>query len=214
MHSIHKSIVISILVMLYGCANWNQMADDEKSTRAFLAPGTLGLSLLLKSNSACEKIHCREKGSLIYAAEAGDTDRVKHLLANGDDVNQKGNLGRTALWYAAENNRYISMKVLLSANPEQFGKDIALVIAARKGHIDMSKLLLEHNASPNFVYRYNSSALANAAFAGKWRVIEILLGAGAYVDLKDLDGKIAIDYVKNCSECTQLLLGKKGKYLN
>ncbi len=113
-------IVVAALVLLQGCAYWDEMGDQEKATRKFLAPGTLGLSLIVPSNNAkntCETPHCQVEGTLPWVAEVGDTDIIEKLLANGADVNEKDALGRAPLRLATQNKRYNAVVMLLAADP-------------------------------------------------------------------------------------------------
>jgi len=58
-----------------------------------------------------------EVSPLCQAAAKGDTEKVKQLLSNGLDVNQKSN-GMMPIHYAAKYNRVDVIKVLITAGSE------------------------------------------------------------------------------------------------
>jgi len=76
---------------------------------------------------------------LMRAALDGNTERVKELIHQGADINQRDNNGRTALMFAVINTHYETMKVLL-----EYGADVnvksntggtALMAAALAGEV-------------------------------------------------------------------------------
>lgn len=69
--------------------------------------------------------------------------------------------------------------------------------AARNGHIDVCKVLLDHGASVNACTRSGCvTPLQRAAYGGKTEVVKLLVGKGADVCLQDTDGKTALHKVK------------------
>lgn len=86
--------------------------------------------------------------SLFDAVVAGDVDRVKELLAAGEDPNDLGPRGRTALMAAAESGDEKMVAALLEAGGEPMLTDdlgeTALVIAAAHGRAGVCRLLLPH----------------------------------------------------------------------
>jgi len=51
--------------------------------------------------------------ALMRAALDGNTEKVKELIKQGVDINQRDNDGRTALMFAVINSHYETMRVLL-----------------------------------------------------------------------------------------------------
>jgi ankyrin repeat protein len=86
--------------------------------------------------------------SLFDAVVAGDADRVEQLLAEGEDPNDLGPRGRTALMAAAEAGNEKLVRALLEAGGEPMLTDdvgeTALVIAAAHGQASVCRLLLPH----------------------------------------------------------------------
>jgi ankyrin repeat protein len=92
---------------------------------------------------------------LMRAALDGNTERVKELIHQGADINQRDDNGRTALMFAVINAHYETMKVLLES-----GADV--------------------NARSN----KGGTALMGAATAGDLRVVKALLDKGADLDAR------------------------------
>ena len=89
---------------------------------------------------------------LMRAALDGNTERVRELIHQGADINQRDDNGRTALMFAVINTHYETMKVLL-----EYGADV--------------------NAKSN----KGGTALMGAASAGDLRMVQALLDKGADV---------------------------------
>ena len=98
-----------------------------------------------------------EKGHTRLMREAlnGNTERVRELIHEGEDINQRDDNGRTALMFAVINTHYETMKVLL-----EYGADV--------------------NARSN----RGGTALMGAAMAGDLRRVRVLLDTGADLDAR------------------------------
>ncbi|HEY8187759.1 MAG TPA: ankyrin repeat domain-containing protein [Pyrinomonadaceae bacterium] len=90
--------------------------------------------------------------ALMRAALDGNTEKVKELIHQGADINQRDDNGRTALMFAVINTHYETMKVLL-----EYGADV--------------------NAKSN----KGGTALMGAASGGDLRMVQALLDGGAHV---------------------------------
>ncbi len=73
--------------------------------------------------------------SLHLAARAGETGRIRELIVNGTDVNQLGNDGETALWWAVREGKRESVHALL-AEGCPVTQDL-LVVAVATEHFDL-----------------------------------------------------------------------------
>lgn len=89
-------------------------------------------------------------GPLHDAAFIGDINEVKRLIAEGINVNQKDNDGRTPLHWAALNNHKVVAELLIAHGAKVNVKDkdqrTPLQRAASSGHKDMVQLLKRHGA--------------------------------------------------------------------
>ncbi|KAG3163094.1 hypothetical protein JG687_00013757 [Phytophthora cactorum] len=148
---------------------------------------------------------------LMLAATKGHVEIIKILLDNGAEVNETTWNGHTPLTFAAESRQVEAARALLDhgAHENSHGVNSApLATAAQRGHVEMIKLLLMHNANINLqdsdgdsalhrssvqsVSRKNASvkkrmkdghsALHSAAEEGRVDVIRLLLQRGARMD--------------------------------
>jgi ankyrin repeat protein len=117
--------------------------------------------------------------SLMRAALDGNTERVKELIDQGADINQRDDNGRTALMFAVINTHYETMKVLL-----EYGADVnaksnkggtALMGAASAGDLRMVQALLDKGADVHArVLETNESAATIAASDGYDEIARLL----------------------------------------
>jgi len=116
---------------------------------------------------------------LMRAALDGNTERVKELIHQGGDMNQRDDNGRTALMFAVINTHYETMKVLL-----EYGADVnaksnkggtALMGAASAGDLRMVQALLDKGADSHArLPETNESAATLAASHGYTEVVRLL----------------------------------------
>lgn len=176
--------------------------DDERTVAALLMRGmdvdTVGpngdslLILAAKQGkpgviktllAARPKINARNahgETALMLATFHGHTEAVRHLLAQGAEVNHPG---WTPLIYAAARNRMDVARILIGyraqVNAQAENGTTALMMAAREGHLPMVLLLLELGADINHKTLAGYSALELARDHGRREVAEILIKAGA-----------------------------------
>ena len=158
---------------------------------------TLPTSLYLSSNS-------EDNSALILAANSGDLDAVKSLLAtHGTNVNLADNRGNTALHYAA-NWRHLDrycprndpdtvskivrlniVKALIEApkidvNAINEGGETALHYAAEGGHLDIVEALLATGKIniDAVDHEYGKTALAIASMFGNLDIVKALIATG------------------------------------
>lgn len=85
------------------------------------------------------------------------------------------------------------LKKGISANAEDSAGYTALHYAARNGHHEICKMLLENNASANAQTRCGrATPLHRAAMQGRISIVELLLKFGANPNLRDADGYTAL----------------------
>ena len=116
---------------------------------------------------------------LMRAALDGNTERVKELIHQGADINQRDDNGRTALMFAVINMHYETMKVLL-----EYGADVqaksdqggtALMAAAMVGDLTMVQALLDKGADVHARLRETTeSAVTFAESHGHAEIAQLL----------------------------------------
>jgi ankyrin repeat protein/beta-lactamase regulating signal transducer with metallopeptidase domain len=124
---------------------------------------------------------------LFEAAEAGDIERVKALLANGADVNTHDRANRTALHYAAERGHLEVVRLLLARGADvnagaQAGWTPLLVATANKGRAQITELLLKNQARVNDADTAGYTALFYAIWADDEETVKTLIAYGADVN--------------------------------
>jgi ankyrin repeat protein len=182
----------------------------------FVACETNNYELLLealKTNPVDVRSSNQSFTPLMVASNRAAIVLVKHLLECGADVNAQSEGGHTALMLAivsynemnaikkVENdnsNPSLSViKTLLDAgadvNLATHGSNTALQEAALQGSPEITKLLLEKNATINAVNQWQESALIVCGLKnGNPEVAQLLLNAGADINHTDVDGLTAL----------------------
>ena len=159
---------------------------------------------------------------LISAVKTGDLESVKKLLKEEININQVNNSGASAAIIAAEKNHFEILKHLGDAGADlnittkmgdgstraaEVGNiemieylvnkgvhvgSLALIVAARSGNLDVTKLLVEAGANIDFQQRWGHTALMTAAKNGHLDVVKFLMERGTNLFLKDKNGDTAI----------------------
>ncbi|KAK4596478.1 hypothetical protein RGQ29_014499 [Quercus rubra] len=123
---------------------------------------------------------------LIHAARQGHTDTAKYLLEGGANPAIPSDLGATALHHSAGIGEIKLLKILLSKGVDvdsQSDAGTPLIWAAGHGQPDAVKVLLEHHANPNAETDDNITPLLSSVAAGSLPCLELLIQAGAKVNI-------------------------------
>jgi beta-lactamase regulating signal transducer with metallopeptidase domain len=126
--------------------------------------------------------------ALIEAADDGDVQGLKDLLAAGVDVNLKVYGDGSALIAASRKGEIAAVKFLLErgadVNMGVEGDGNPLIMAAREGHMDVVTLLLQQGADIDLVVDGDENALIQAAANGHLDVVKLLVARGANVNAR------------------------------
>ncbi len=105
-------------------------------------------------------------------------EKLKSLIADGLDVNQRDEKGMTLLMRAAFNNLIDVAGLLLDTGASINAKGIddwtALIYAANKGHYETVELLLKHGADVNAVGTDSETALSRAKKWDHTKIVQLL----------------------------------------
>ena len=140
------------------------------------------VKLLIEKGAPVNTTLPHQDGSAVLhlAAEAGDLEMVKWLVARKADLKSLDVRGWTPLTRAAEAGQTEVAKFLLSQGAR--GNDGALFRAAARGRPAVVELLLKHGADRDAVFDHRGyTALGYAAAEGKIEVVKLLHGRGASV---------------------------------
>lgn len=171
------------------------------------------LKLLLKAGADPENANAEGETALMRVARTGNLEAAKLLLKHGAKVDAREKWGgQTALIWAAAQNHPQMVRFLASKGAdvnarsavrdwprrmtaEERPKDLnrggmsALHFAAREGHIETVKTLLELGAEIDFTDPDGSTPLIVALMNGHWDTAKLLIESGADVNHWDWWGQ-------------------------
>jgi hypothetical protein len=137
--------------------------------------------------------------ALIYCTQYGTLDDLKfHFNSGHPDLNFKDKCGWCALTYACANGEYEKAKFLLQKGAQPNIKNLLgadpIAYASHYGKLDLCQLLFEFGADLNTASMDGVTPLMCAARSGHTAVASWLLENGASTELKDENGKNALDH--------------------
>ena len=124
---------------------------------------------------------------IFAAAEVGDVESIKKLLAGGADVNAKNKGGYTALHLAAKRGQAAAAAALLEAKADiglasKSGKTALHYVAYYNGNLDLAKALLDAEAAVNAKDGKNKTPLDYALSKKRTELAELLRSQGRQDD--------------------------------
>lgn len=123
---------------------------------------------------------------LLHAARQGHADIAKYLMEHGADPAISSALGATVLHHSAGIGDIELLRFLISKGVDVNSQSYAgtpLIWAAGHGQEEAVKLLLEHHANPNLETDDDVTPLLSAVAAGSLPCLELLIQAGANVNV-------------------------------
>jgi len=130
---------------------------------------------------------------LMRAAQSGETEIVKLLLARGADINRADVFGNTAAVFAYEKDQAAIQELFRNAKPNRQTLNAFLRAAVEKKDAAKVKELLGKGADPNYEYAIGyehkdikRTVLILAAKTGDVAIVQMLLVAGANPNAKGL----------------------------
>ena len=144
------------------------------------------VKLLLENLANAETLSLHGMSALLLASRSGAAKTVKVLLEGNANINVKGAGGLTALMHAAGEDQTDVVEVLLQHGPAMDLQDrdgqTALIYATRKN----ATIRPRHNFAPMVDYIKKCSHVPS--------VMDMLLEAQADLELRDKEGKRALDH--------------------
>ena len=213
-----SAVAVSLVA---GCAV-KGATQEEKAIRMFLAPGSMGLTLLMPSEGWRGTRYYTYSRLLRNAAQRGDNAEAARCLTLGGDLNARDAEGWSALTLAVNEGHahtaaflvetktfeYVRGATSIASNNLQPAiKDEALAIAVQRRNAEIVGMLLRNRTSPNSANDEGQTVLMRAANVGDAPIVRELLGAGADRNAKDKAGLTALDWARKsgCRECEELL---------
>ena len=167
--------------------------------------------------SSCEK-PAQKYGNIFDAVNHLDPEAVEDFVKKDPKLVDKTNeQGVPVLIFSIAKGQPVIATILVNNGAEVNVRDTGnlsrdytpLHWAARQGHNDLVRLLLEKGADPNAVSKSGETPLHLTSSQGKIETAEILISKGADLNIKDLQGLTPYDsaekngksdYVKSVSE--------------
>lgn len=207
-----------------GCAV-KGATGEERTIRMFLAPGSMGLSLVIPSEGSRGLGYYTYSRLLRDAARRGDNAEAVRCMANGGDLNARDSEGWSALTLAVNEGHATTAAFLVETKEFEYRyreggarafiqnqlqatiKDEALAIAVQRRNAEIVAMLLRNRTSPNSANDEGQTVLMRAANVGDAPIVRELLAAGADRNAKDKAGLTALDWARKsgCRECEELL---------
>ena len=136
--------------------------------------------------------------TLASAAQRGDTDVLKKLIAKGADVNAQGIDGASVLMWAILADSFDGSEVLLDAGADPNLQDdlgnSPLLLAATRADSRLVKALLVNGANVDIRERRGTTPLMIASLLGQTKTVKLLIHAKAGVNATDASGRSALHY--------------------
>lgn len=213
----HRSIVN---ILLAAGADPHLLSDDDGlgvagMTALMLAAGSFFASnrqhvvqLLIAGGADVNQRGVGGKTAIFYAALAGSgyTECVETAIKAGADLDLQDDCGHTILTAVAAAENYPLFNLLMQAGASTAGlESIQLIQAAGAGNVDRVRSLLATKVNLDLD---RGAAIGSAAAAGHTQIVELLIRAGANVNLRDKLGftPIASAAYAGYGEIVQLLI--------
>ena len=148
----------------------------------------------------------RGRNAILIATYKNDVSLVEFLYKKGGDVNERDDSLNSAFLYAGANGQLEILKTIykkakVNSVFNRFGGN-ALIPACEKGYFETAKFLLENtDINVNHVNNLSWTALLEVLILGDGsskyvEITKLLLKHGADKNIRDKQGKRAIDYAK------------------
>ena len=174
---------------LLQCGDTNVDCPDDRMWTPLMTAAAAGnervMDVLLRNGASWERQNEDGEAPLHLALKNGHVPCVALLLERNCDPNVRTSSGATPLIVAGHD--IAAMQLLLDASGSSVDSTdqngcTALIHAARGGHYDATRLLLERGASPSAADKRGATALHHAAETGALESVALLLRAGASTD--------------------------------
>lgn len=158
---------------------------------------------------------------LLEAAKKGQPDQVRSLLTQGVSAMVYDEKGRSALYFAAQNNHTSIIAPMLQSGADQLLRqkefdwgDTPLHKAASLGHANVARQLLAYSPNIEDRQKEGKTALILAVEWGQYGVVQVLLDHGARTSTRRDTRGNALHAAARCGESKVLQLLVKADDIN
>ena len=186
-YAVCKSLPVVKMLVAYG-ADINATCSFQERTPLWHAIncGNAEVVAYLESEGARYAVDggwYRSATSFESAAVEGDIAALKHMVNDGQDVNERDDFGDTALHFAAAAGQLDTMHWLIDHGGlpmfRGFERQTPLFWAARRGQLEACRFLLKNGCRITDKDVYGENPLHAAARGDQAEVVKFLLGMGA-----------------------------------
>ncbi len=156
----------------------------------------------LRSEETLNEQYSRYETPLIDAAEKGDINEVRRILAKGININAVGYWGKTALSTAAYKGHKDIVSLLIEHGADLNTSDWngGTPLSNSVTHEEIFKLLLDKGADINTRYNEGWTVLHEAALGYERNITTLLLAKGMNINSVDNNGQTPLHFVASRSE--------------
>ena len=188
--------LLAVLLLTSACGDGDEPSGKEL-VRAAGAGDADAVRRALDAGTGVDSRDARGRTAVTAAAAREHAGVVRLLVEAGADVDLQDEDRSNALLVCGETGNVEVLREVLRADPDlartnRFG-GTALIPAADRGHVAAVRALLATDIDVDHVNRLGWTALLEAVILGDGgaahqRIVELLVDAGADVDLADRDG--------------------------
>lgn len=181
-------------------------AKDNNGLTALTNARTEEMVALLKKNGALDnekyELNGQSKKEILFnAIREKDIDKVKYLIKNGANVNDKDNSGYTTLINASISNSTEIVKLLIESGADinaqtDNEKETALMSASVNNALDVARFLINSGAYVNDIKNNGGTALMLAAYRGHLDMVKLLIQSRADINTRNKWNETALSFAK------------------
>jgi len=218
-------ILLGSVSVLTGCNSDANTEQEKMSGRGQLVRAVARQDLadveriLMQQDYDINEVNEKKENSILIATHLNNLEIARKLIDAGANVNMQDEIKDSAYLYAGAQGRTEFLRYILEhAKPEpdqkvrnRYGGN-ALIPAAEKGHIENVRLLLEDGRvdidhQNKFGYTALIDVVALTDDSKLYQdIVKLLIDAGANKDLRDADGKTAMDYAEQKGSAEMIAL--------
>lgn len=212
------SLILATIPFAGACTAMNKMQLHDAAQKNDAAL----ISRLLTEGAPLEMRDTNGATALMSATHTNAIEAARVLIEAGADVNAKDKIDDSPYLYAGARGHLDILKMTLAHGADlkstnRYG-GTALIPAAERGHVETVRTLIEAGTDVDHVNNLHWTALLEAIILGNGsepyrQIVELLVKAGANVNLADGDGVTPLQHARNAGyrDIEQIILAAGGR---